>query len=127
VHYFVTGATGFIGRQLIPLLLARGGDVDVLVRPGSQARFDALRRPNHPGRRLNAVTGDIGAPGLAVSDADGERRPSQGWRSRSASVNLMTSSWSKPLVESPVPPSGPSADRSRNRPPASSTMSASAA
>src|SRR5450631_616960 len=40
VHYFATGATGFIGRQLIPLLLARGGDVDVLVRPGSQARFD---------------------------------------------------------------------------------------
>ena len=40
MHYFVTGATGFIGRQLIPLLLARGGDVDVLVRSGSQARFD---------------------------------------------------------------------------------------
>jgi NAD(P)-dependent dehydrogenase (short-subunit alcohol dehydrogenase family) len=73
VHYFVTGATGFIGRQLIPLLLARGGDVDVLVRPGSQARFDALRRRHDPGGRLNAVTGDIGAPGLAVSDEDRER------------------------------------------------------
>ena len=32
---FVTGGTGFIGRNLIERLLAREGTVNVLVRPGS--------------------------------------------------------------------------------------------
>jgi uncharacterized protein YbjT (DUF2867 family) len=31
VQYVVTGATGFIGRQLVPLLLAREGEINVLV------------------------------------------------------------------------------------------------
>ena len=34
--YFVTGATGFIGRHLVERLLARDGDIHVLVRPGSK-------------------------------------------------------------------------------------------
>ncbi len=33
--YFVTGATGFIGRHLVERLLAREGDIYVLVREGS--------------------------------------------------------------------------------------------
>ena len=33
--YFVTGATGFIGRHLVQRLLEREGDVHVLVRAGS--------------------------------------------------------------------------------------------
>ena len=37
MDYFVTGATGVIGKQLLPLLLARGGEVGVLVRKGSGA------------------------------------------------------------------------------------------
>ena len=71
MQYFVTGATGFIGRQLVPLLLARGGEVSVLVRPASRDRFAALRERLHPqGRRLREVIGDIAEAGLAVGDAD---------------------------------------------------------
>ncbi|MGH7721870.1 MAG: SDR family oxidoreductase [Candidatus Dormibacteria bacterium] len=74
MQYFVTGATGFIGRQLIPLLVGRGAEVNVLVRPGSRHRFAALRERLGPGgERLRAVPGDIGEPGLAVTEADRSR------------------------------------------------------
>ena len=33
MSYFVTGATGFIGKRLVSLLLDREGDVFVLTRP----------------------------------------------------------------------------------------------
>jgi uncharacterized protein YbjT (DUF2867 family) len=36
---FVAGGTGYIGRRLLPELLARGHRVRALVRPGSQARL----------------------------------------------------------------------------------------
>jgi uncharacterized protein YbjT (DUF2867 family) len=35
---FVTGATGYIGRALVPALLARGHRVRILVRPGSERK-----------------------------------------------------------------------------------------
>jgi NAD(P)-dependent dehydrogenase (short-subunit alcohol dehydrogenase family) len=74
VQYFVTGATGFIGRQLLPLLLRREGEIALLVRPGSMARFEALRERLDPGgSRLRAVGGDISEPGLGVSEADRAR------------------------------------------------------
>ncbi|HYL70830.1 MAG TPA: SDR family oxidoreductase, partial [Candidatus Dormibacteraeota bacterium] len=64
MDYFVTGATGFIGRHLLPLLLAREGRIHVLVRPGSRARFGALREQLDPeGDRISAVLGDIGEEG----------------------------------------------------------------
>ena len=37
----VTGATGYLGRALVPLLLRRGHTVRVLVRPGSEAKVPA--------------------------------------------------------------------------------------
>src|ERR1700709_2533981 len=40
--YFVTGATGFIGRHLVERLLEREGDIYVLVREGSIDRLDVL-------------------------------------------------------------------------------------
>ena len=40
--YFVTGATGFIGRHLVERLLEREGDIHVLVRPGSAGEARAL-------------------------------------------------------------------------------------
>jgi NAD(P)-dependent dehydrogenase (short-subunit alcohol dehydrogenase family) len=74
VQYFVTGATGFIGRQLIPLLLARDGEINVLVRPGSRHRFAALRERLDPqGTRLRSIIGDIAEPGLAITDEDRAR------------------------------------------------------
>jgi len=68
---FVTGGTGFIGRNLIERLLAREGTVNVLVRPGSEARFEKLR-DRFPGQsaRLAAVSGDLTQPDLGVSEAD---------------------------------------------------------
>jgi uncharacterized protein YbjT (DUF2867 family) len=36
---FVAGGTGYMGRQLIPRLLARGHQVRALVRPGSESKL----------------------------------------------------------------------------------------
>ena len=41
MSYFVTGATGFIGRYLVSNLLKRKGTVHVLVRKGSEKKLDA--------------------------------------------------------------------------------------
>ena len=37
MNYFVTGATGFIGRHLVAELLERDGTIYVLVREGHEA------------------------------------------------------------------------------------------
>ena len=66
--YFVTGATGFIGRHLVEQLLKRDGDIHVLVREGSQERLDALiERWGQPGR-IKPVVGDLQQPLLGVGD-----------------------------------------------------------
>jgi uncharacterized protein YbjT (DUF2867 family) len=36
---FITGGTGYMGRQLIPRLLQRGHEVRALVRPGSEGKL----------------------------------------------------------------------------------------
>ena len=69
--YFVTGATGFIGRHLVEELLERDGDIHVLVREGSQARLDELVlgwEMSHPGAagRIKKVVGDLQLPQLGV-------------------------------------------------------------
>ena len=43
MSYFVTGATGFIGRNLVELLLEREGTIYVLVREGSKGRLEAAQ------------------------------------------------------------------------------------
>ena len=68
--YFVTGATGFIGRHLLERLLQRKGRIHCLVRKESMARFEALReRLGADKDRLVAVTGDLGKPRLGVTPA----------------------------------------------------------
>lgn len=58
--YFVTGATGFIGRYLVSNLLKRKGTIHVLLREGSQKKFDALaRRMDWDRRRVVPVIGDM--------------------------------------------------------------------
>jgi thioester reductase-like protein len=43
MQYFVTGATGFIGKRLVKTLLARRGTtVHFLVRPGSEGKLADL-------------------------------------------------------------------------------------
>jgi NAD(P)-dependent dehydrogenase (short-subunit alcohol dehydrogenase family) len=70
--YFVTGATGFIGRNLIEGLLAREGDIYVLVRAGSADKLGGLIERWGPTatERIKPITGDLGRPNLGVSDAD---------------------------------------------------------
>jgi len=71
VRYFVTGATGFIGRHLVKRLLRREGTIHVLVREGSRARLEELMSSwgAVPGR-IAPVIGDLTAPELGISDAD---------------------------------------------------------
>jgi NAD(P)-dependent dehydrogenase (short-subunit alcohol dehydrogenase family) len=76
---FVTGATGLLGRHLTERLLARGGEVVLLVR---QARLEAhaerlaalseLARKH--GAKLSIVHGDVTEPWLGL--ASGELEPS---------------------------------------------------
>ena len=71
--YFVTGATGFIGRNLVELLLEREGTIYVLVREGSKGRLAELRnRWGADEDRVVGIVGDLSQPRLGVSDADVE-------------------------------------------------------
>ena len=65
-RYFVTGATGFIGRHLTERLLARGGTVCALVRASSLARLDALSERWGAGDRVVPVVGDLEEPLLGM-------------------------------------------------------------
>ncbi len=69
--YFVTGATGFIGRHLVERLLDREGTIHVLVREGSRARLEELMsRWGATPERVVPVIGDLTSPALGVSDED---------------------------------------------------------
>jgi NAD(P)-dependent dehydrogenase (short-subunit alcohol dehydrogenase family) len=71
VKYFVTGATGFIGRHLVERLLEREGTIHVLVREGSRARLEELISSwGAPPERILPVIGDLTAPMLGISDED---------------------------------------------------------
>jgi NAD(P)-dependent dehydrogenase (short-subunit alcohol dehydrogenase family) len=71
VDYFVTGATGFIGRHLVERLLAREGTIHALVRPGSRDLLDRMIANWGAQGRVVPVVGDLRAPLLGV---DGETR-----------------------------------------------------
>src|ERR687893_1500570 len=67
LNYFVTGATGFIGRHLLAELLKREGTIYVLVREGSRGKIDELvQRIGAPDGRIVPVTGDLSKPALGV-------------------------------------------------------------
>lgn len=71
MSYFVTGATGFIGKFFIEKLLQREGTIYVLVRPESTAKFEDLQaRYPGAGDRLQPVYGDLTQPQLGLSDQD---------------------------------------------------------
>jgi thioester reductase-like protein len=71
--YFVTGATGFIGRRLVEgLLTKRQGDVYVLVRENSRSRLDDLverwtvAAGASAAARVKPVVGDLRRPLLGI-------------------------------------------------------------
>ncbi len=70
MNYFVTGATGFIGRHLVEELLKRDGTIYALVREGSRGRLDALVQDWGAGDRVVAVSGDLSKPALGVESFD---------------------------------------------------------
>ena len=69
MSYFVTGATGFIGRNLIEQLLEREGTIYVLVREGSRGRLEELRsRWGADEDRIVPVIGDLSQEQLGCED-----------------------------------------------------------
>lgn len=73
MQYFVTGATGFIGKRLVKALLARrGAVVHFLVRPGSENKLEALYEywglaSSASKARALPVSGDLTAKKLGVA------------------------------------------------------------
>jgi NAD(P)-dependent dehydrogenase (short-subunit alcohol dehydrogenase family) len=73
LNYFVTGATGFIGRHLLAELLEREGTIYVLVREGSRGKVDSLvQRLGAEEGRIVPVTGDLSKPALGVDALQGD-------------------------------------------------------
>jgi NAD(P)-dependent dehydrogenase (short-subunit alcohol dehydrogenase family) len=73
MSYFVTGATGFIGRNLVEQLLEREGTIYVLVREGSRGRLEELRsRWGADEDRIVPVIGDLSQEHLGCGDQIGE-------------------------------------------------------
>ena len=69
--YFVTGATGFIGRFLVANLLKRGEPVHVLVRKSSLKKLAAQREEwGVDDKQVIAVIGDLGKKNLGLADTD---------------------------------------------------------
>ena len=70
MSYFVTGATGFIGRRLVAQLATRGQPVHVLVRPGSRARLEEMVRAcGSNAARIVPIEGDLTREQLGLTDA----------------------------------------------------------
>ncbi|MBB5208500.1 SDR family oxidoreductase [Chiayiivirga flava] len=70
MSYFVTGATGFIGRHLVANLLKRKGDIHVLVRRESKQKLDDLiERMDWDAARIKPVFGDLEKPKLGLTAA----------------------------------------------------------
>lgn len=69
MSYFVTGATGFIGRYLVQELVEnREGPIHVLCRAGSLGRMERLIR-QWGSDRVVPVIGDLSSPSLGVDPA----------------------------------------------------------
>ncbi len=75
-HAFVTGATGLIGRWLVPALTRRGYVVTALVRDAGAREAEYLAWVDGHGghsEQVRLVDGDLGAEGLGLSEASRSR------------------------------------------------------
>ena len=79
MHYFVTGATGFIGKRLVKTLLERrGATVYFLLRPESEGKVaDLLAYWGATKARAIPVYGDLTAKKLGVSAEDTKKLKGQ--------------------------------------------------
>ncbi|MEO8101326.1 MAG: SDR family oxidoreductase, partial [Betaproteobacteria bacterium] len=71
--YFVTGATGFIGKFLVKNLLKREGTIYVLVRKNSMKKLEALYPwwgLDDKQKRVVPIAGELGKPRLGIAAAD---------------------------------------------------------
>ncbi|TKB50365.1 SDR family oxidoreductase [Ferrimonas sediminicola] len=74
MSYFVTGATGLLGRQLIRRLLSGGAPLYCLVRDQEgQARLDALADELDAHGQIHPVAGSLKDPALGLSQANRDR------------------------------------------------------
>src|SRR3546814_916613 len=70
MSYFVTGATGFIGRFLVANLLRRKGTIHVLVRKDSQKKFDAIaKKMGWDPKRITVLNGEMAAARCGLTAA----------------------------------------------------------
>ncbi len=70
MNYLVTGGTGFIGRYLVSNLLARKGTVHLVLRKGSEKKFEAIAdKMGWDRKRVLPVTGDLASPKLGLAPA----------------------------------------------------------
>ncbi len=70
MSYYITGGTGFIGQNLVELLLKRRGKIYVLVRKGSLDKFNALKAGlGSDGEKVIPVIGDLIKPRFGLSVA----------------------------------------------------------
>ena len=77
MSYFITGGTGFIGHNLIELLLKRRGKIYVLVRKGSKDKLAAQTAGwGKAADKIVPVTGDLVKPNFGMSAA--KRRELEG-------------------------------------------------
>ena len=91
--YFVTGATGFIGRFLVANLLKRGEPIYVLVRKSSLKKLAALREAwGADDKQVIAIVGDLAKPNLGVARCGPAKAQGQDQAHRSTSRRSTTSS-----------------------------------
>ncbi|KHT63774.1 short-chain dehydrogenase [Photobacterium gaetbulicola] len=72
MNYFITGATGFIGSQLLQRLAKRPGDIYLLNYDKiSEDRLEALlEKHNLPKNKFHCIKGSITEPNLGISAED---------------------------------------------------------
>ena len=79
--YLVTGATGFLGGQLVERLLADAdAEVHVVVREASRGKLAARLRRWPGGERVRVVVGDLLLPELGIDPATAARAAGAGRR-----------------------------------------------
>ena len=104
MSYFVTGATGFLGRFLVSKLLARKGTIHVLVRMGSERKLEAIaERMGWDRKRIVVVNGDLAKPKLGLTAT----------QVRALSGKVMDCDMAHDSVRRPVQPTPEALPRSR--------------